>query len=162
STFGTDWFALDGELMPWSAKAQELLRRQYAAAGSAGRAALAEVNAVLAPVRAGSVSDGSVSLNAPVAHAPGSDELAALRDRVVAGTDRRRRRGDGGQAVRRAGKGPQGVVRPAGAEGPRAGVPADHLRPGLPGPGAPVAAAAAGGRVEAGAGDAGVRAGRRG
>jgi hypothetical protein len=42
--FDTDWAALDGELMPWSAKAQELLRRQYAATGSAARAALAEVN----------------------------------------------------------------------------------------------------------------------
>jgi protein phosphatase len=41
--FGTDWFALDGELMPWSAKAQELLRRQYAATGSAALAALADV-----------------------------------------------------------------------------------------------------------------------
>jgi protein phosphatase len=39
--FATDWFCLDGELMPWSAKAQELLRRQYAATGSAGRFALA-------------------------------------------------------------------------------------------------------------------------
>jgi protein phosphatase len=46
--FNTDWVALDGELMPWSAKAQELLRRQYAATGSAARAALAEVNTVLA------------------------------------------------------------------------------------------------------------------
>ncbi len=42
--FHTDWFAFDGELMPWSAKAQELLRRQYAATGSAARAALAEVS----------------------------------------------------------------------------------------------------------------------
>ncbi|MDB5307347.1 MAG: polynucleotide kinasephosphatase [Gemmataceae bacterium] len=47
---GTDWVALDGELMPWSAKAQDLLRRQYAAAGSAGRAALAEVGAAFARV----------------------------------------------------------------------------------------------------------------
>lgn len=46
--FGTDWFAFDGELMPWSAKAQELLRRQYAATGSASRAALAEVVGVSA------------------------------------------------------------------------------------------------------------------
>jgi polynucleotide kinase-phosphatase len=44
--FHTDWVALDGELMPWSAKAQELLRRQYAATGSAARAALAEVDAL--------------------------------------------------------------------------------------------------------------------
>ncbi len=47
--FDTDWVALDGELMPWSAKAQELLRRQYAATGSAGRAALAAVNAINLP-----------------------------------------------------------------------------------------------------------------
>jgi len=44
--FNTNWVACDGELMPWSVKAQELLRRQYAATGSAARAALAEVNAV--------------------------------------------------------------------------------------------------------------------
>ncbi len=37
----TDWFCLDCELMPWSAKAQELLRHQYAAVGAAARAALA-------------------------------------------------------------------------------------------------------------------------
>jgi protein phosphatase len=36
----TDWALLDCELMPWSAKAQELLRQQYAAVGSAARAAL--------------------------------------------------------------------------------------------------------------------------
>lgn len=41
--FGSDWFVLDGELMPWSAKAQELLRVQYAATGSAARVALQEV-----------------------------------------------------------------------------------------------------------------------
>jgi protein phosphatase len=33
---GTDWLCLDCELMPWSMKAQELLRQQYAPAGSAG------------------------------------------------------------------------------------------------------------------------------
>ena len=33
---GTDWVCLDAEIMPWSAKAQELLRQQYAATGSAG------------------------------------------------------------------------------------------------------------------------------
>ena len=37
----TDWVCLDCELMPWSAKAQELLRRQYASTGSAGTVALA-------------------------------------------------------------------------------------------------------------------------
>ncbi|WP_437535980.1 polynucleotide kinase-phosphatase [Sorangium sp. So ce726] len=36
----TDWVCLDAELLPWSAKAQDLLRGQYAAVGSSGRASL--------------------------------------------------------------------------------------------------------------------------
>lgn len=32
----TDWLCLDCELMPWSAKAQELLQKQYAPVGNAG------------------------------------------------------------------------------------------------------------------------------
>ncbi|MFO0953292.1 MAG: polynucleotide kinase-phosphatase [Isosphaeraceae bacterium] len=36
----TTWACLDCELLPWSAKAQELLRSQYAAVGSAATAAL--------------------------------------------------------------------------------------------------------------------------
>jgi protein phosphatase len=37
---GTDWLLLDGELLPWSAKAGELIRTQYAAVGAAARSAL--------------------------------------------------------------------------------------------------------------------------
>jgi polynucleotide kinase-phosphatase len=40
SNLRTTWVCLDCELMPWSAKAQELLKTQYAAVGAAGRAAL--------------------------------------------------------------------------------------------------------------------------
>jgi protein phosphatase len=36
----TNWVVLDCELMPWSAKARELLKSQYAAVGSAANAAL--------------------------------------------------------------------------------------------------------------------------
>src|SRR5262249_2120037 len=36
----SDWFCFDCELMPWSAKARELLQRQYAPAAAAGIAAL--------------------------------------------------------------------------------------------------------------------------
>lgn len=36
----TDWLCLDCELMPWSVKAQELLRDQYAPTGAAARASL--------------------------------------------------------------------------------------------------------------------------
>lgn len=38
----TNWLCLDCELMPWSVKAQELLRQEYAAVGASGRASLAE------------------------------------------------------------------------------------------------------------------------
>lgn len=48
----TDWACLDCELMPWSSKAQELLRRQYAAVGAAARAALPHVVEVLADAKA--------------------------------------------------------------------------------------------------------------
>jgi protein phosphatase len=43
----TDWVALDCELMPWSAKAQDLIRDQYASVGAAAKASLAEVAAAL-------------------------------------------------------------------------------------------------------------------
>ncbi|MGD9645161.1 MAG: polynucleotide kinase-phosphatase [Pirellulales bacterium] len=45
--FQTSWVCLDCELMPWSAKAQELLRSQYAATGAAGRASLPRAASML-------------------------------------------------------------------------------------------------------------------
>ncbi|MFY7065647.1 polynucleotide kinase-phosphatase [Nocardiopsis changdeensis] len=45
---GTDWVALDGELLPWSAKARTLIRDQYASVGAAARAALPAAGAALA------------------------------------------------------------------------------------------------------------------
>ena len=39
--FNTDWVCLDAELMPWSAKAKDLLVSQYAPVGRAGRSGLA-------------------------------------------------------------------------------------------------------------------------
>ena len=38
--FNTDWVCLDAELMPWSAKAQSLLKEQYASVGSSATVAL--------------------------------------------------------------------------------------------------------------------------
>lgn len=43
----TDWLCLDCELMPWSSKAQDLIRQQYASTGAAARAGLAESIAAL-------------------------------------------------------------------------------------------------------------------
>jgi protein phosphatase len=48
TTLETTWVSLDCELMPWSAKAQELLKTQYAAVGAAGRASLPRGVAALA------------------------------------------------------------------------------------------------------------------
>jgi protein phosphatase len=44
----TDWFCIDAELLPWSAKALELLKSQYAAVGAAASAGLAEAVTALA------------------------------------------------------------------------------------------------------------------
>lgn len=40
--FNTEWVCLDCELMPWSAKAMELVRQQYASVGTAARVGLGE------------------------------------------------------------------------------------------------------------------------
>ena len=50
--FSTDWLALDCELLPWSAKAQDLLVRQYGAVGAASRQTLRDASEVLALARA--------------------------------------------------------------------------------------------------------------
>ena len=46
-TLNTNWLCLDCELMPWSVKAQELLRQQYAPVGVSARVALSEAITVL-------------------------------------------------------------------------------------------------------------------
>lgn len=43
----TDWVCLDAELMPWSAKAQALLKDQYASAGASAKNALTATEAIL-------------------------------------------------------------------------------------------------------------------
>lgn len=45
--FGTDWALIDAEAMPWSAKAQSLIREQYAATGAAATAGLREAVGLL-------------------------------------------------------------------------------------------------------------------
>jgi protein phosphatase len=43
----SDWVCLDAEIMPWSAKAQDLLRQQYAPVGAAGALMLGEAETLL-------------------------------------------------------------------------------------------------------------------
>ena len=56
--FETDWVCLDTELMPWSAKAQELLRSQYAPASSSGLAALSDASRLLQQAESRGVEAG--------------------------------------------------------------------------------------------------------
>lgn len=51
-SLATDWIVLDTELLPWSAKAQELLQNQYAPTGAAAVAALDAAEAALAAAAA--------------------------------------------------------------------------------------------------------------
>ncbi len=57
----TDWVCLDCELMPWSLKAQELVRDQYAAVGAASRAALPDVLAAFAQAKERGLEVGELS-----------------------------------------------------------------------------------------------------
>ena len=58
----TDWVALDCELMPWSVKAQELLREQYASVGVAARTSLTAAEALLQQTAARGIDAGEAFL----------------------------------------------------------------------------------------------------
>jgi protein phosphatase len=57
----TTWVCLDAELMPWSLKAQELLRGQYAAVGAASELALTSAVDVLAAATARGLDVGALA-----------------------------------------------------------------------------------------------------
>jgi protein phosphatase len=56
----TDWLVLDCELLPWSVKAEELLRRQYASVGAAATADLVEEQAVIEAASARGIELGTL------------------------------------------------------------------------------------------------------
>ena len=68
----TDWLMIDTEIMPWSAKAQGLIRDQYAPVGAAAGAALPAALAVVEAVAARGLPDSDVA------------GLAGLRERLAA------------------------------------------------------------------------------
>ena len=57
----TDWVLIDAELMPWSAKAQELIRQQYAPTGVAARTALGAVIPALDAAAARGVDTAAIA-----------------------------------------------------------------------------------------------------
>ena len=147
--FKTDWACLDCELMPWSAKAQELLRSQYAAVGAAGRASLPKAVAALR--------------QAAERSAQRTADLADAADAAGYATSENRR--DGHRAVRQrlpplllagelAGRPEAGALPPAGhrGQGPRRPGPrlahGDAGRDLPPRPGAAAGHAVQGGRCD--------------
>ncbi len=69
--FHTDWVCLDCELMPWSAKAQGLLREQYAPVGVASRIALNDAVSLLQQA-----SDRNVEISNQLSHYQQRAEMA--------------------------------------------------------------------------------------
>jgi protein phosphatase len=59
----TDWVCLDCEIMPWSAKAQDLLRHQYAPVGTAGGTVLSEAASLLAQAAGGGIEVGDLLIS---------------------------------------------------------------------------------------------------
>jgi protein phosphatase len=73
-----DWAVLDGEILPWSLKAAELIRTNYAAAGAAATALLAaSARAVAAAQARGVTSPDAAGLAGLAARTAGREQAAA-------------------------------------------------------------------------------------
>jgi protein phosphatase len=77
--FKTDWICLDCELMPWSAKAQELLKQQYAAVGAAARATLADEVSALEQAAKKSLEVNELLIHTTARQQAVNDYVAAYR-----------------------------------------------------------------------------------
>lgn len=75
----TDWACLDCELMPWSAKAQDLLRNQYAAVGAAAQDALAQVEVLLQQAQGAGAEVGTLLASAQARRAAAGRYVDAYR-----------------------------------------------------------------------------------
>jgi protein phosphatase len=76
---GTSWLLLDAELLPWSAKAGQLLRDQYAAVGAAARASLPVAVEVLGDAAAAGRDVGALLERTRVRQANATAFTAAYR-----------------------------------------------------------------------------------
>ncbi|WP_134730140.1 polynucleotide kinase-phosphatase [Amycolatopsis nivea] len=83
---GSDWLLLDGELLPWSVKAEQLLRDQYAAVGAAARSALPAAVSALAAADASGL-DVSGLLERTRSRATNADAFAESYRRYCWPTD---------------------------------------------------------------------------
>jgi len=77
--FATDWVCLDCELMPWSAKAQALLKEQYAPVGASAEAMLGEAVALLNQAEARGLTVEDLLVRTGARRAMTADYVAAYR-----------------------------------------------------------------------------------
>ena len=77
--FQTDWVALDCELMPWSAKAQALLKEQYAPVGAAAEAMLGDAVALVRQAEARGLDLADLKARTIARRAMVADYVAAYR-----------------------------------------------------------------------------------
>lgn len=78
--FHTDWVCLDGELMPWSAKAKDLLTKQYAAVGAAGTNGLAHAIDALNKARSRGIATDPLIQRFEDRHTRLNDYIASYRN----------------------------------------------------------------------------------
>ena len=79
SSLRSDWMCLDAELMPWSLKAQELLRGQYAAVGAASEVALDAAASVLEQANARGLDVSELAVRTKVRREKSARYRAAYR-----------------------------------------------------------------------------------
>jgi protein phosphatase len=84
---GTDWLLLDAEVLPWSVKAGELLRQQYASVGAAASNALPAAVQALRAAAARSVPELADLLARTQQRAANAERFGAAYRRYVWATD---------------------------------------------------------------------------
>jgi protein phosphatase len=77
--FKTEWVCLDCELMPWSAKAQALLKEQYAPVGASAEAMLGDAVALLNQAEARGLAVEDLLIRTGARRAMTADYVAAYR-----------------------------------------------------------------------------------
>lgn len=77
--FATDWVSLDCELMPWSAKAQALLKEQYAPVGTAANAMLGDAVELLKQAEIRGLDMEDLLVHTGARRAMATDYISAYR-----------------------------------------------------------------------------------
>ena len=75
----TDWLVIDSELLPWSAKAAELLRTQYAAVGASARASLGSASELLTQALGRGLDIGALAESVSARHGMAESFVTAYR-----------------------------------------------------------------------------------